>query len=345
MLFIRQNATHKVVIGPCVAVGDAFTPVTTLNIATADEAVAVLHDNGTAVSISGYTFAAITNADGHYHLTLQTAISGTVGHLTIIIQDDSVCLPLKEHFLVIEEAVYDKYYGAAADADTAVLSDVKSALVLVYSDTTYIESKITQVYSDTTAIHSDTTAIHLQTTTIASDLVIIGSDILQIYSDTTVIASDIVIIVSDTTALELSGALTAAQASQLSQVHSDLIIVGSDLVQVYSDTTILYSDTTQIVSDIAALNSGTIPKNAPFNDFQFEMRLSTDHITPATSKTVSGQVSLDGAAYVSIAGTVTELSNGTYTFDAAAADTNCDFGTWRFYANGCDATFVHFKTS
>lgn len=336
MLFIRQNATHKVVIGPCVAASDALTPVTTLNIATADTANAILHDNATPVDISGYTWAHVSG--GQYHLTLQSAISGTVGHLAIEITKTDTCLPLKEHFLVIEEAVYDKYYGSGADADTATLSDIKSDLVEIYSDTTYIESTIAEIQSDTTIIESKVTQIY-------SDTTYIESKVTQIYSDTTVIASDIVIIVSDTTAIEGNGALTTAQASQLSQVHSDLIVVGSDLVQVYSDTTYIETTVTQIVSDIAALNAGTIPKNVAFSDFAFEMRLSSDDITPATGKTVTGEVSLDGAAYISVAGTITELSDGTYIFDAAAADTNCDFGTWKFSASDCNDTFVHFKTS
>ena len=113
-MYIRQNATHKVVIGPAVAVGDGFTPVTTLSVATADEAEAILHDNGTVVDIAAYTFAAITTADGYYHLTLQSGISGTVGHMTVVINDDSLCLPVKAEFTVIEEAVYDAYFAAAA---------------------------------------------------------------------------------------------------------------------------------------------------------------------------------------------------------------------------------------
>ena len=114
MQFIRQNATHKVVLGPTVAVGDGFTPVTTLSLSTADEAEAILHDNGTVVDISGYTWAAITTADGYYHLTLQSGITSTVGHLTILVNDDSLCLPIKADFTVIEEAVYDALYAASA---------------------------------------------------------------------------------------------------------------------------------------------------------------------------------------------------------------------------------------
>jgi hypothetical protein len=114
MFFIRQNATHKVVLGPAVAVGDGFTPVTTLDVSTADEAEAILHDNATVVDISAYTWAAITTADGYYHLTLQSGISGTVGHLTIVVNDDSLCLPLRADFTVLEEAVYDAMYATSA---------------------------------------------------------------------------------------------------------------------------------------------------------------------------------------------------------------------------------------
>lgn len=111
---IRQGATHKVVLGPVVAVGDGFTPVTTLALSTADEAEVILHDNGTVVDISGYTFAAITTADGYYHLTLQSGISNTVGHMTVVVNDDSLCLPVKADFVVLEEAVYDMLYASGA---------------------------------------------------------------------------------------------------------------------------------------------------------------------------------------------------------------------------------------
>lgn len=114
MFFLRQGATHKVVIGPVVAVANGYVPVTTLSLSAADEAEVILHDNGTVVDISGYTFAAITTADGYYHLTLQSGISNTVGHMTVVINDDSLCLPVKADFTVLEEAVYDALYAASA---------------------------------------------------------------------------------------------------------------------------------------------------------------------------------------------------------------------------------------
>src|SRR3990167_3868657 len=114
---IRQNATHKVVVGPVVAVANGYVPITTLAVTTADEAEVILHDNGTVVDISGYTFAAITTADGYYHLTLQSGISNTVGHMTVVINDDSLCLPVKADFIVIDTVAYDAIYKDAAVMD------------------------------------------------------------------------------------------------------------------------------------------------------------------------------------------------------------------------------------
>ncbi len=112
MLFLRVGTLQKVVIGPVVAVGDGFTPITNLDITTADQAVAILHDNGTIIDIKAlaYTFAAIANAPGYYHLTLQSGVTNTVGHLTIAINDASLCLPVKEDFTTLHVNSYDAIF-------------------------------------------------------------------------------------------------------------------------------------------------------------------------------------------------------------------------------------------
>jgi len=112
---IRQGATTKVCIGPAVAVGDAFTPVTSLTLSGADDAVAKLYNNSTVVDISGYTFAAVTNMDGYYDLTLQTGISNTLGDMTISIRDDSLILPIKACFYVMPPDAYDLLYSASSN--------------------------------------------------------------------------------------------------------------------------------------------------------------------------------------------------------------------------------------
>jgi len=112
-MFIRQNDTGLVSIGPAVSISDGYTAVTTLSLSSADSARAKLGDD-TTVDISGYTFAATTNMDGEYDLTLQTGITDTVGPLTILIEDVSLCLPIREKFYVVEEEVYDALYATNA---------------------------------------------------------------------------------------------------------------------------------------------------------------------------------------------------------------------------------------
>jgi len=109
---LQANTQVKVVIGPAVAVGDGFTPVTNLALGTADEAELMKHDAASVVDISGNTFAAIANADGYYNLTLTTTDTNTEGMLTILINDDSLCLPIIARFMVLAQAAYISKYTA-----------------------------------------------------------------------------------------------------------------------------------------------------------------------------------------------------------------------------------------
>lgn len=112
------------------------------------------------------------------------------------------------------------------------------------------------------------------------------------------------------------------------------------------------SNSTQLAS--IKLDTGTnlpnliddlaIKKNTAFPNFEFLMVLASDHATPGTGLTVTAQRSIDGAAFTGVTGTIAEVSNGIYQFDAVAADTNGDVITWRFSAATADDTFVTFKT-
>ena len=112
-MFIRQNDTGKIGISVFVDVTDGATAETGVTLSGADSASARLGDDS-VVDISGYTWAAISGADGSYDLTLQTGITDTVGPLDILIEDVSVCLPVYQRFYVIEEAVYDALYAASS---------------------------------------------------------------------------------------------------------------------------------------------------------------------------------------------------------------------------------------
>ena len=111
MQLLKANTEVKVIIGPFVDVGDGFTPQTDIDVATADEAELLKHGSDTVVDISGATWAAVTNCDGYYALTLTTSHTNSEGMLTVVVQDDSDCLPVRQQFMVLSEAAYDSLFA------------------------------------------------------------------------------------------------------------------------------------------------------------------------------------------------------------------------------------------
>jgi hypothetical protein len=108
---LRQSTEVKVRIGPFVDVTNGYEPETGITLGAADEAE-LLKQNGLAtVDISSATWSAVASCDGWYDLTLTTAYTDTLGHLTVVVQDDSVCLPVFVHFEVVTSNYYDSKYS------------------------------------------------------------------------------------------------------------------------------------------------------------------------------------------------------------------------------------------
>ncbi len=115
-VFLKQSTAIDIRVGPFVDVGDGFTPEVSVTVTGSDEAE-ILKSDGAAtagMSTTGGDFVAITDCDGWYDYTLQTGDVDTVGELVIVMQDDSVYLPVFVRAYVVEEAVYDAMYGASA---------------------------------------------------------------------------------------------------------------------------------------------------------------------------------------------------------------------------------------
>jgi len=85
--------------------------------------------------------------------------------------------------------------------------------------------------------------------------------------------------------------------------------------------------------------------NQAFSDLEFLMVLSSDGQTPATGLTVTGERSIDGAAFAAVSGSIAEVSDGIYQFDAVAADMNGATVTFRFSSATALDTFVTIKTT
>ena len=223
MFFIRQNATHKVVLGPAVAVGDGFTPITTLALTSADEAEVILHDNGTIVAINAYTWAAITTADGYYHLTLQTGITSTIGHMTVVVNDDSLCLPLRADFTIVEEAVYDQFYASAA---AGALQPTTAGRTLDVTATGAAGIDWGNVENPTTAVDLSATDIQLAdtVTTYTGNTKQTGDSFLRIGA-------------AGASLTDLGGMATAMKAEVLAEVNTALDAAISELAQAIPSAT------------------------------------------------------------------------------------------------------------
>ncbi len=104
-----------------------------------------------------------------------------------------------------------------------------------------------------------------------------------------------------------------------------------------------YAQTVLIKAKTDNLPEG-IQKNAALANFEFLMVAAADHVTGMTGLTVTAERSIDGAAFGACANAVTEIANGLYKINLAAADTNGTVITYRFSAATADDTLITVKT-
>ena len=104
-----------------------------------------------------------------------------------------------------------------------------------------------------------------------------------------------------------------------------ILFVDQVQTNVFSDLSIDSSGNTSIPSNIK--------KNQALSGFTFLMTNSVTHV-PSTTLTVTAQRSLNGAGFAPCANAVSELSNGIYSINLAATDTNCKHCLITIYRNG-----------
>jgi len=113
MRILRELTTVKVPIGPFVDKDDGITPQTDIILSDCDRSVLLKHGASSITNISDNTWAAITNADGMYNLTLTSDETDTVGIARVYIDDVSETLSVIDDFMVMPSDVYDALYGSS----------------------------------------------------------------------------------------------------------------------------------------------------------------------------------------------------------------------------------------
>lgn len=149
-----------------------------------------------------------------------------------------------------------------------------------------------------------------------------------------------------TTVRSAVGLASADLDSQLAAIPTTAALTASGVrTAVGLATANLDTQLTGLTTSVNNVRQATVRKNQTYSDFVFPMKLSSDHFSAATGRTVTATRSLDGGAFTAASGSVTEISAGMYQFDALAADTNGDTVTWKFSAAASDDTVVTIKTS
>lgn len=122
-VILKQSTAATLRVGPFMDATDGVTPETGVTLGAADQAE-ILKATGATVDISAATWAAITGAGGWYDLSLTTSHTDTLGMLTVIVQDTSVCMPVFVRAMVLPAVVYDSLVGGTDNlqVDTVQLS-------------------------------------------------------------------------------------------------------------------------------------------------------------------------------------------------------------------------------
>lgn len=177
-----------------------------------------------------------------------------------------------------------------------------------------------------------------------------GTDVANIAGDgkLTINANCVAGIINLSGNWEVIGAaayITAGGTINYDDDTSRIIIIEADTADMQPK---LGTPAVDISADIADVKVDTasigVVKNAALSNFEFPMVLTSDHYTAATGLTVTGERSIDGGAFVAVSGSIAEVSDGVYQFDALAADTNGDVITWKFSSATADDTVVTIKT-
>jgi hypothetical protein len=166
------------------------------------------------------------------------------------------------------------------------------------------------------------------------------SDSISTFDPTSDAVANVTLVDTTTTNTDMRGTDSALLASSAPTNFGDLSITATtgltDITQTAADK--IWSSSSRTLTD-------GIIKNQAFGNLEFLMVLASDHVTPATGLTVTGERSIDGGTFSAVTGAIAEVSNGVYQVDLLAADTNGDVITYRFSAGTADDTFITVATS
>lgn len=154
MQLLKQSTAVDVRVGPAVDATDGVSPETTLTIVGADQAEVLKHDGAATAAMAG-TLAAVSGCDGWYDYTCSTSDTGTLGMMTIVIQDSTLMLPIFKDFMVVPANTYDALVAGTANLNAdmiAISTSTTAADNLEETTLTTINGSVAATGTPTTTI-------------------------------------------------------------------------------------------------------------------------------------------------------------------------------------------------
>jgi hypothetical protein len=308
--------------------------------------------------------------DGYYRVALSATDTNTLGTLLIQYEESGVCLPGWKEFMVVPANVWDSFFGA--DNLQVDMTQIVGGAVPTPT-TTGVPDVNVERWLDTLvtlgAGAPDVNVASMDAGSIASGVIAAGelanieNEIWDALKSGHVIANSfgdfLDIEVSSRSAPATAQTITADQNVNVNQWLGAAApaLVGGRLdasVGAMAANVITAAAINSAALTAAKFGAGAIDANALATDavneiarailpqintaypnIEFLFVAASDHVTPVTGATgTSVERSIDGGAFGAGTGTLTEVSDGIYQYDASAADMNGAIITFRFLATG-----------
>ena len=320
---LKQSTASQVrAIGPFVDDTDFKTLETALSIANTDVKV---KKNGAAAVSKNSGGATADSTTGMYHLTWDATDTNTVGEMFVSVKVAGALVVFLS-YVVLEEAVYDSLFLAAAPG--YIVDQPVNTTKWAGTSTTTGDIALKTTLAKTTHVTGfndlSTAQVNTEVDTALSDIQL--DHLFQVADPGGVVVN------SSFWAKLHSKSATPAYTSYSNLTDSQEAIADTAIPIKAKTDSLTFTVASQVdanaltVSDKAGYSLAAdfrIKKNTALANFIF---LMVDAVgNPATGLTITAQRSLDGASLTTMANSASEISNGLYKINLAAADTNADF--------------------
>lgn len=345
---LKQSTAVTLKIGQFLDETDGKTAETALTIAQADVR---LSKNGGNMAQKNEATSCTHDEIGVYDCPVDATDTATLGRLDLYVHE-SGALPVHHEYEVLPANVYDSLYGSdllqvdvtqvAGDARGAVivsgtavgiadgsitlasgqgttLSGVESLMVILTGGTNAI-GKSRFIAHDTGDVFSVDPAWNDGETTPSGTItyLVVAAPPSPETTVPDVNLTKIAGTTVDTAQAQLGVNVVSLAAAIAAEIRTALGMAAADM-----DTQLSTIDT--VVDAVKAKTDNlpaTIRKNVAIAKFPFVMKLTDG--SPGTGLTVTVQISKDGGAFATLAGTVTEVSAGHYYVPFSQTETNAD---------------------